>query len=265
MKRKLAILVCVVFVLGTLSTGSSWAGRPDKTWKNWFGHLAGGWDVASGDFGNIVDDTWTLSGGATWWPETSPVGLDIDLAWQDFDVSKDAIRRINEEIGTDPGNDGEINNGDVSIWSLTTDVIWSPNTQSKVGFYLVGGIGVYRLEGQLTSQGLVYYPPICDPWLWWCYPGGVGPGTIIEERETATEFGYNAGIGINFELASGSQVYVEAKYHAIQTDNRTTEYIPVQVGFRWSRRARVRTRPRGPTTGSRPRCRSGRRRSSPSC
>jgi opacity protein-like surface antigen len=227
MYRKLAILVCVVFVLGILSADGAWAGSPDKDWKNWFGHFAGGWNVTSGDFGKIVDDTWSLSGGATWWPDGSPVGLDLDLAWQDFDISKDIIQRYNAATGE------EINSGDVSIWSLTTDAIWSPESTGKVSFYLLGGVGVYRLEGKLKATELVYYPPICDPWSWYCRPGGVAPGTVIKAKETATEFGANAGIGINFELTSGSQLYVEAKYHYIDTSSSSTEYVPVLVGYRW--------------------------------
>jgi opacity protein-like surface antigen len=230
MKRKLAILVCVVFVLGMLSSGSTWAGKPDKSWKNWFGHLAVGYVVPEGDLSDIVDDTWTLSGGATWWP--GPVGLDIDLGWSDFDVSSNAINAINEAIAEDDNNSGRVDDGSLSIWSLTTDAIWSPETQGSVSFYLAGGIGLYYLDAQLTTRGLVYYPPVCDPWWYWCRPGGVGQGNLVVGSDSATEFGANAAIGLNIGLASGSQVYFEVKYHYIDTE-RTTTYIPIQVGYRW--------------------------------
>ena len=230
MKRKLVFLICVVFVLGLLSSGSALAARPDKDWKDWFGHISAGYVVSQGDFSDIVDDTWTLAGGATWWP--GAVGLDLELGWTDFDISNEAIQRINDAIAEDPLNDGRVDDGNISIWSLTADAIWGPDLSGKVSFYLAGGIGTYYLDGQVTTRGLVYYPPICDPWYWWCYPGGVGPGNIVAGSESSWEFGVNAGIGLNIELASGSQVYFEFKYHYIDA-KQATAYIPIQVGYRW--------------------------------
>jgi opacity protein-like surface antigen len=226
MKRKLALLICLVFVLGVLSSGSTWAGKPDKDWKDWFGHFAIGYIVPEGDFGDVVDSTWILSGGATWWPGT--VGLDLDLGWADFDINDDTLRKINDAI--EPPSTGTIDNGDVAIWSLTTDAIWSPDTQGSVGFYLAGGIGGYYLDAKVTTTGLVYYPPVCG--IYWCYPGWVGSGNIVAGSESSWEFGYNAAIGLNIEMASGSQIYLEVKYHYINTDTATT-YIPVQIGYRW--------------------------------
>ena len=61
--------------------------------------------------------------------------------------------------------------------------------------------GLYSLDGELTNTGLVYYPPICDPWYWWCIPGGVGPGEIVQASKSVTEFGFNGGIGLTFETS----------------------------------------------------------------
>jgi opacity protein-like surface antigen len=230
MKRKLGILVCVVFVVGILSAGSTEAARPDKSWKNWFGHFSAGYVVAQGDFGDIVDDTWTVSGGATWWP--GKVGIDLELGWTDFSVSNDTIRAINDLIESDPGNTGRVDDGSSTIWSLTTNAIWGPDTGGKVGFYLTGGVGAYWINNRLTSRGLAYYPPICDPWFWWCRPGGVGPANFVEAEDSSTNFGYNAGIGLNVEMASGSQLYFEVKYHSVDTKENTA-YVPIQVGYRW--------------------------------
>ena len=75
MRRKLGLILVVMLVL--LVANSAWAGaRPDKSWKNWFGHFYAGYDFASGDFGNLVDNGWTLGGGTTWWPETAPARRD---------------------------------------------------------------------------------------------------------------------------------------------------------------------------------------------
>ena len=121
----------------------------------------------------------------------------------------------------------------MNIWSLSANTIWGPDTKGSVGFYLTGGVGIDFLEGRITDNGLVYYPPICDPWFWWCIPGGVGPGTIVKFQEDATEFSWNLGVGVTFDTNRGSQIFIEARYKTAETDPRSTEYIPVVVGFRW--------------------------------
>ena len=42
----------------------------------------------------------------------------------------------------------------------------------------------------------------------------------------------NAGAGITFELDSGSELYIEAIYHWVQTE-QVAELIPVTFGIRW--------------------------------
>lgn len=186
--------------------------------------------MAQGTFGDIVDDDLTINGGATYWPTTWPVGLSMDLAYQQLDVSSAALRAINDQI---PPDQGELTGGDVEIWQFTTNAIWSPKTNGPIGFYVTGGAGVYFLDGRLTNTGLVYYPPVCEPWYWWCYPGGSGPGTIVQASESATELGYNLGVGVTFENSEGSQWYIEARYHSVDTTRESTEFVPLVIGYRW--------------------------------
>jgi opacity protein-like surface antigen len=215
-------------MLVLLVVNSAWAGaRPDKSWKNWFGHFYAGYDFASGDFGNLVDNGWTLGGGTTWWPETAPAGLKIDLGYNNFDIASDVIKAI------DDATTGTVTTGDVDVWSLTANVIWGPDNSGPVSFYLTGGVGVYYLKGQIGAPG-VFTGIICDPWYpFWCYPGAV-PGTVIKGEESTTEWGYNAGLGLTIEVGqSGSQIYFEAIYHSAQTNEVTSDYIPLVVGYRW--------------------------------
>lgn len=226
MKRKLGVILVVLVVF--LAASSAWAGaRPDKSWKGWFGHFYAGYDFTSGDFGNLADNGWTLGGGATWWPETSPAGLRIDLGYNNFDIAKDVIEAIDDAVT------GNITTGDVDIWSLTANVIWGPDTGGIVSFYITGGVGAYYLNAQIGSPG-VYTGWVCDPWYpFWCYPAAA-PGTVVRGSESTTEWGYNAGIGLNIEVGQdGSQVYFEAIYHSAQTTEVTSDYIPLVLGYRW--------------------------------
>jgi opacity protein-like surface antigen len=124
----------------------------------------------------------------------------------------------------------EASGGDVNVWALTTGLTWSPRLDDGFGFYVNAGIGGYRVEGQLKEPGVVC-GPICPPWSWWCYPGCV-PGTVITDSTSTTKFGYNLGVGFGFEVGQGSMIYLEAKYHRIETDV-ATEMIPIVVGYRW--------------------------------
>jgi opacity protein-like surface antigen len=230
----LAIPIACALVLpfGTTEAG----GRPDKDWKSWFGHFAGGWSFAQGGFGDVADDAWYLNGGATYWPDTWPAGIGLDLSWSEHDFSNAAIDRVNDAIEDNEdvfGANGRITGGEAEYWSLTVNGLWGPKSKGAVGFYVLGGVGIDWVDAVLTDDALVYYPPVCDPWYWWCYPGGYGTGEVVRLSEDATEFSYNAGLGLTFNLSSGSQVYVEAKYHAVELDRETSEVVPLTVGFRW--------------------------------
>jgi opacity protein-like surface antigen len=229
MMRKLLVLVASV-VLG--AGGGALAGaRPDKDWKEWFGHVAGGISMAQGEFGDVVDDEFYVNGGATFWPEAWPIGVNLDLAYTEHDVKSSVIRKVNDALAGLGA--GAISSADVEIWGLTVNGIWGPRTERPVSFYVLGGIGLDYWKGRVKDNGLVYYPPVCDPWWWWCYPGGYGPGTFVVFDESGTEFSWNGGLGVNFGLSSGSQIYIEAKYHRLETDREPTEIVPLVVGFRW--------------------------------
>jgi len=230
MRRPLTIAL-VMFVSLSL-VPAALAGRPDKSWKNWFGHIAGGWGFQQDDTKDILDDALYFDGGATYWPTDWPVGLVLDLAASQYDFNRETLDKINDALEAD-GQERSITGGDTTIWSLTANGIWSPG-KGPFGFHLTAGIGAYYYDAKLTTDALIYYPPVCDPWYWWCYPGGVGPGTAVVTSHDDTEFGWNVGVGADFEVgSSGSQLYVELTYHSFDIDRGTIAYMPLVVGYRW--------------------------------
>jgi hypothetical protein len=224
---------CALVAAASLAAAPAWAGgRPYDPSRDWFGHIGGGWAFPQGDTGDVLDDDWTFSGGALYWPSAWPIGLSIEAAYTDFDLSSSAIRAINDAIDQDPNNDGNISGGGVDYWELGLNGIWSLSGGNGNGLYLTGGAGWYHVGGEVTQDGLVYYPPVCDPWFWWCYPGGVGPGTFVVGSTSTDEFGWNLGAGYSFNTYNG-QFFIEAKYHQIQWENKNIEFIPLTIGFRW--------------------------------
>jgi hypothetical protein len=235
-QRESALFVLRAILCGTtflLLSTTAWAGgRPSDDLRSWFGEFSGGWALAQSSASDNLKDDWTLSGGALFWPSDWPAGIKFDVSYANLDLSGSAISAINNEIAQDPGNAGRIDGGDVTTWGLTINGIWGPGNRST-GLYLTAGAGYYYMKGQLTSTGLVYYPPVCDPWYWWwCVPGGIGPGTIVEGSKSTNRFGYNAGLGFSIDTGGG-QLFLEAKYFIIDAPSRQLRFVPLTVGFRW--------------------------------
>ena len=192
-RNSLTFVACVVAILSFSSPG---AGRPDKE-KAWFGHVAGGYSSPQASAGDLVDPGWLLEGGALYRPREWPVGIDVGLGYNEYDIASEALSDIQGATG-----------GDIEIWSLTADAMWGPRTGGPVSAYVVGGVGGYYLHGEPTEPGI--------------YTG-----------DSATEFGYNVGAGITFQVGRGSQIFLEATYHRVATSPTATEYIPIVLGYRW--------------------------------
>lgn len=233
MSKTFAKLTLVLLTGSILSATASAGGRPDGSSRSWFGQINTGWAFANGDSGDFLDDDWTLGAGAMYWPSDWPVGIGFDVNYWKTDLSSNAIRAINDLIDQDPNNDGEITGGDVENWQFALNGVWSLGPDTSSGLYLTGGISWNRVTGRVSETGLVYYPPICDPFYWWwCIPGGIGPGNIVVGKQSEDEFGWNIGAGYSFDTMNG-QVFIEARYQQIQVGNDNLEYIPLTVGFRW--------------------------------
>lgn len=225
-------LAAAAAICALISTTALAGGRPNESSRSWFGDISVGWAFPQSDANDILDDDWTISGGVLFWPAEWSVGIQSELSYVRFDLSSEAIDAINAAIAQDPLNSGQVDDGDLESWQLVVNGIWGPGN-SESGFYLSGGVGAYYLDATITETALVYYPPVCDPWYWWwCFPGGVGPGSIVKGDESTTEFGWNAGFGFDFPAGDG-KVFIEAKYHYIATDSEDLYYVPVTFGYRW--------------------------------
>jgi opacity protein-like surface antigen len=215
MTMKRLILVAALAAIIPAATADA---QFEKDWKEWYGHVFGGYSMPQGDMSDVAKEGWTLGGGFAYYPNDWLVGLTGEIAWSDHGIQREILDAF------------ESSGGDVTIWSLTGGVVWSPRLDGSFGFTLSAGVGPYRTEGRLTEPGVVC-GPVCPPYSWWCFPG-CGPGTIVTDRATSTDIGYNLGIGFSFEVGLGSEIYFEAKYHRIETDV-AAEYIPINIGYRW--------------------------------
>jgi opacity protein-like surface antigen len=72
------------------------------------------------------------------------------------------------------------------------------------------GMGVYYRPIKVTTPGVGFAPGYCDPWLYYCYPGGWVPVENIVGERSSTDFGMSLGGGLKF-----GRVFAELRYHYI--------------------------------------------------
>jgi len=49
---------------------------------------------------------------------------------------------------------------------------------------------------------------------------------------TATDFGWNAGLGLEFALPYGRSWFIESRYHRINSSTGI-QYLPIEIGYRF--------------------------------
>jgi opacity protein-like surface antigen len=222
MRNQVAIAVAIGFVLLGHTAASA---QPSKD-RAWTGQLALGFAFPQGDTSDVSDDDWHFLGGATYRPPEWPVALSFELAWHELDIDQRIINIINN--GT---FQNDVDDGFIETWTITANAAWPFIDRDNLEVYATGGVGYYDVEAKLTETAL-YGGWVCDPWYWWCYPA-IDDGDVLVGERSWEEFGYNAGLGIAWDLRGGNQVYLEARYHLTPLDQADYEYVPFTVGFKF--------------------------------
>ena len=98
---------------------------------------------------------------------------------------------------------------DMNMQYGTANVIFQ---RPEGGFrpYGLVGMGVYYRPIKVTTPGVGYAPGYCDPWWYYCVPGGWVPVENIIGERSSTDFGMDFGAGVRF-----GKIYAEIRYHYI--------------------------------------------------
>ncbi|MCU0231437.1 MAG: porin family protein [Acidobacteria bacterium] len=204
----IAAALLAALVTGSASAQSDWGGNVG---------LGYGWPLGqAGDrfSGNIV-----FAAGVSYAPEAWPVGLRFEFQWNEFDPKSDYLAQF------------EVGGGDAQTWSITANVEWKNRVSRSWGYYLIGGVGYYDYELKLTEPGSGLIT-VCDPWWGICYPVLVPVNQIVGSYG-GSDWGLNAGFGFTFPVSRTSEFYVEARYHWVDKDNGSLQFIPLVVGFKF--------------------------------
>lgn len=109
---------------------------------------------------------------------------------------------------------------DLRIIDGTAGFEWTLGPPAASNFYLIGGIGFYKLRG--TN---------------YITPGNLG-GSASTVTENATKFGWNGGAGFRFNI-SGHALFIEGRYHDVShghsvdasDSSKPLHFIPIEIGI----------------------------------
>jgi opacity protein-like surface antigen len=120
-------------------------------------------------------------------------------------------KQITRDVSINPTPPGTPTNfyGDMNMQFFTGSVVLQ-KPEGAVKPYGLVGMGIYYRPIKVTTPGVGYVPGFCDPWWYYCYPGGFVPVENIVGERSSTDFGMDFGGGIRFNV-----VYFELRYHYI--------------------------------------------------
>lgn len=170
------------------------------------------------DTASRLDTGWSFTGGAGM-NFTPHLGLTGEFTYNSLGVNQAALRAL------------EFPNGAMRVWALTANPVVRLNRPGKVGFYLIGGGGVYHRVLEFSQPTVAVYN-VYDPFFGILYPVGV-PASQVLSSYSNTAGGVNIGGGITFKMGRGNaKTFVESRYHHMFTSPATT-ILPVTFGIRW--------------------------------
>jgi opacity protein-like surface antigen len=214
---------------------------PDKKVNINFG---GGYTFALSEVRNKLGDGYNVSLGVMF--NLNPkIGVQVEYGFNGL-----GSKEVDLPVSGDPGGSNPVFKpfyGDMNMQFVDFNVVIKGNTAGKVIPYVVAGVGYYYRPAKVTTPATGYVPGFCDPYWYYCYPGGwVSYDKIIGSR-SSSDFGIDFGGGVNFRLGDAVSLYFEAKYHYIWgpaysvTDNAGKVYegkangkfLPFVIGIRF--------------------------------
>jgi len=199
--------------------------------------LGGGWTFANAEVRDHFGDGYNFNVGLTF--AVSP-SVAIETLYS-FNGMGD--KDINLPVSINPLETGVPTpfTADMNMQFGTASVVFR-KPDGGVRPYGLVGLGVYYRPVKVTTPGVGFVPGYCDPYWYYCSPGGFVPVENIIGDRSSTDFGMNFGAGITFSRS----FYVEMRYHYIwgptfdatavggsASQKANGQFLPITVGFRF--------------------------------
>jgi len=174
--------------------------------------------MAVGETTNVLNDGFGFGLDFGYRPESSPLGIRLDMIYANFDLSSSVLKQVNYA-----------NDGYATLWGFGLSAVLAPPNANKVRPYLQFGPGFYYEHAEAyrySGSGGV----VCDPWF-----GCWETGTTQPVADYATwRLGWVGGAGLNIEFNGGGALFLQAQYHVVNNENQDLEIVPISLGFRQS-------------------------------
>jgi hypothetical protein len=215
-RKALTYLIRLVAAAALLSTLSGHASAQEEEHK-WTANVGAGYTPLLGALNNRLDNGWNISFGGGY-NFSDRFSLGGQVMYNGLGVSNGLLRELSV-----PG-------GNAHIWSFTAEPRLNLAPHKSVTPYIVGGIGYYRRVVEFTQPTLAA-GTIFDPFFGF-FPV-VFPADLVIGKVVRDGLGGNAGLGFQFRLARGVQVFTEARFHYAAGGALPTRMIPVTIGVRF--------------------------------
>ena len=187
-------------------------------------HVNAGGALTLGKSSDFLSTGWTLGGGMTYRRKPqSRFALQFDLGFADFNATRKLIDLAQQNVQY------SIDSGRANVWLLSVAGKYSLPVTQNVGVYGLLGVGGYHESLQLTERALVG-GEVCDPW-GFCYVVATNADVSVASK-SLTEFGWNAGLGVEFAHHGRTSWFVETRYHSV-LGSRSVQFMPLQIGYRF--------------------------------
>lgn len=187
------------------------------------GHVMLGYSLTSGTTADFLEDGGLIDGGFSFFPEGGPVGLRVDLSYGYHNATSQLLQYGEQSTGYAVDNGyGEI--GAVSVGAVVR-AAWSSHSH----VYALAQIGESDVRVQLnqSNNGSGSY---CNPF--YCGSDYNGRDSTTVYDRSIDRFSWNLGVGVEFPLRGGQNLFLEAQYRRIETPT-PLEYWPLAVGWRF--------------------------------
>jgi hypothetical protein len=210
---------CAKVMACVLSVGL-WPARAMAQSEHWTVDFGGGGAPTTGEISSRLTTGWNVAFDAGYEFDNG-VGLIGEFAYGGLGVADQVLQNLQVPSGT------------AHMISLTAGPRWRVLSSTHVNFDVRGGVGWYRRTVEFT-QPTVALIDVFDPW--WGYLGPVAvPANQVLGSVTRNAWGANIGGGVGFPLGdSGTELFVDIRYHYAHTRPTTTSFVPISFGFRWT-------------------------------
>jgi len=207
-------------------------------------NFGGGYTIALSDVKDHLGDGYNISAGLTF--NLSPVvGLQVEYGFNGLGEKQVKVPVCPSAGCTNPTDEPFYAN--MNMQHVDFNLVLRGNPAGSVSPYAIVGVGYYYRPIEVTTPAVGYVPGYCDPWWYWCYPGGwVSYDKVVGSR-SSSDVGINVGGGVSFRLGDAAALYVEARYHYIwgpsydvtdsagkhYTGTATGQFLPIVVGLRF--------------------------------